>query len=291
MSQPSKNLCIFIHFSNAPIIPYNVELYVNELSNFFDELILIGNKRLINLNSSRIKSSVTTLFVENEGYDFGMFYKALKTINTDDYNQIACVNDSNILFNTLETIFSWGNNASVDFWGLIDSHQKPKISIHQKNYHIQSHFMVFNKKAIEQLDAYFKSVDVEAIIGEKELKKCRNLVINHWEIGLTQFMIQKGLTCKSYIDSMAYSQKYLGGKNTNISIKLHLEMIKDGYPLMKKKVITRSILPYSFGFKNHWKNTIKKYGNPAWDIKRLTDELAQINLESIKKKLSFFSSK
>lgn len=278
MNTSKKNLCVFIHFSNAPKIPYYVALFVTELTRHFDELIFVGNARPLQQTPPNIHKNVTFLWVDNEGYDLGMFYKVFQTINLDDYKEIACVNDSNILFNTLDSVFNWGRSQNVDFWGLIDSHQKPSISVHQENYHLQSHFMVFNQQVIEKLAVYFNRIDVEAIIKEKDILKCRNAVINYWEIGLSQFLIKEGLTCKSYIDSEEYSQKYLSSKKTNISIKLYREMAQHGYPLVKKKVITRSV--YLFWRQLKWKKTIRQFGNPAWNIEHLIEELVQLKNES-----------
>lgn len=290
METSKKKLCVLIHFSNGSFIPYYVQIFANELALFFDEVILIGNKREVFVMPENLNSKITILFETNEGYDFGMFYKALQTVNLSEYNQIACVNDSNILFNKLDTIFNWGNATNFDFWGLIDSYQKPKISIHTENYHIQSHFMVFNQKAILNLINYLKNPIVKSILNERDLKKCRNAVINFWEIGLTQYFIKNDLSVGSFIDSVAFSKTYLGGKKTNISIKLYRELIKDnGYPLIKKKVITRSFLPFSLGLSNHWKNIIKKYGNQQWNIEKLLNELVNINIQALKSK--FFVKK
>ena len=106
METSKKKLCVLIHFSNGSFIPYYVQIFANELALFFDEVILIGNKREVFVMPENLNSKITILFEKNEGYDFGMFYKALQTVNLSEYNQIACVNDSNILFNKLETKFN-----------------------------------------------------------------------------------------------------------------------------------------------------------------------------------------
>jgi|GEM_PF-6573408 len=40
---------------------------------------------------------------------------------------------------------NWGNSSDADFWGILDSFEKPWFSEHENNRHIQSHFIVFNR--------------------------------------------------------------------------------------------------------------------------------------------------
>jgi lipopolysaccharide biosynthesis protein len=196
---------------------------------------------------------MSTLLVKNEGYDLGMFYKVFRTIDISKYNQIACINDSNILFNQLDPIFNWSKTLKTDFWGVIDSNLKPWFSTHRNNYHIQSHFIVFNQKALLKLPAFFDALNIQDILTEKDTVKLRQTVIDKWEIGISQFLIKEGLSCASFIDSNSYSHKYLSGKQTNVGLKLYPELIRSGYPLIKMKVITKGKLNI-FLFKIIWKN-------------------------------------
>ncbi len=275
-----KRLCIFTHYSKYSYIPQYVRMYVNELSNYFDQVILVTNRRTINSDIHQLSQNITLLLVENEGYDLGMFYKAYQSIDPTDFCQIACINDSNILFNELKPIFNWGEKHFHDFWGLVDSHEKPWFSTHQNNYHIQSHFVVFNQNAIDKLPAFFEELNMLDIFDEKDSLLLRKTVINNWEIGLTQFMMKQGLNYGSYIDSRSYSSLYLSGKLTNVGHKLYFELIQSGYPLIKKKIITKSNWKDSFHPGRHWKKMIRQYGNQDWEIEDLIDELVKINHDS-----------
>jgi lipopolysaccharide biosynthesis protein len=303
MKMAQKSLCVFIHFGKQAYIPKYVSVYLNELSSFFDQIILVTNHRSLKTDFTRLNQNLLTLFVKNEGYDLGMFYKVFQTIDPTEYNQIACINDSNILFNELISIFTWSKLFKFDFWGLIDSYEKPWFSTHQKNYHIQSHFIVFNQNAISKLPLYFDAINIQDILDEKDIAKLRRTVINEWEIGLSQFLISEGLSSGSYIDSHSYSLQYLHGKQTNVGFKLYPELIKSGFPLLKMKVITKSKWTDIFRSDNHWKNLIRQYGNQNWEIETLIHELSQIryasdsqNISNIKRKISnvyysFFAQK
>lgn len=275
MENKKRSLGVFIHFSNSKYIPYYVKLYLRELTNHFDEIILVSNLRDINDEKVIHDLQIKTFFVKNEGYDLGMFYKVFKSINPKGYHQIACINDSNVLFNKLNTIFEWGKSSGLDVWGLIDSNEKPPFSTHEENYHIQSHFLVFNEKAIALLPAFFNSLDLESIFKETDVQKLRNLVIDQWEIGVSQFMINKGLKIGSYIDGQMYTNIYIPGKIRNISRRLYSQLIESGYSLLKKKVIFNSKFQNFIRFHHSWEKLLHRYGNKEWDIEKLVKELKE----------------
>jgi hypothetical protein len=238
-------------------------------------------------NISQIENPpFSVLFVNNEGYDFGMFYKAFRTINSAHYEQIAFINDSNVVFGSLRFLFEWGNNQPVDFWGLVDSYQKPGYSTHTNNYHIQSHFIVLNKKAIELLPAYMKQVNFEELIKINDISFLKKKVINDWEIGFTQFLVKNRLTCKTYIDSKKYSDLYKNGLPVNVTTKLYCHTIANGVPVIKKRVITSTDLRHMLKIKGNWKRLIKKYGGESFEIEKLIKELQIIRRNEIKARIS-----
>ena len=287
MRVEKKSLCVFIHFGKQAYIPQYVKMYLNELSAFFDQIVMVTNERSVETDFSGFNQNLSTLFVENEGYDLGMFYKAFQTIDTNKYCQIACINDSNILFNELKPIFTWGKHSKFDFWGLIDSYEKPWFSTHLDSYHIQSHFLVFNQKTILKLPAYFNSINIQAIFDEEDIIKLRRIVIDKWEIGLTQFLINEGLSNGSYIDSQSYSIQHLKGKYSNVGHELYSQLIQSGFPLIKKKIITRSNWMDVFRNGTQWENMIRRYGNQDWEIEALIQELIQIKRDSTNQNNTF----
>lgn len=275
MNSIPKSLCIFVHYGMQDRIPHYVSIYLSELSFFFDQIILVTNKQSLDESSISHIQNLSILSVRNEGYDFGMFYQAFQTIDPTEYSQIACVNDSNILFNRLLPVFRWSKQVKYDFWGLIDSNEKPWFSTHEENYHIQSHFIVFNQEALLKLTAFFESFNIREIFEEKDLVKLRRLVIDKWEIGLSQFLIHEGLSAGSYIDSKSYASKFLNGKQSNVGYKLYAELIQAGLPVIKKKIIFRRNWRDVFRTKNRWEDLVRQYGNQDWEIESLIYELSK----------------
>ncbi|WP_194777188.1 rhamnan synthesis F family protein [Pararhodonellum marinum] len=274
MIKGKPKLCIFIHFGESPLIPIYVKTFLSELRNYFDELILVTNERRIDSALEWLETDIQLMFVSNEGYDFGKFYQAIQTLDLNQYSQIACANDSNVLFNTLKPIMDWGKSQRLDFWGLLDSYERPWFATHSQTYHIQSHFMVFEKKAIEKLTVFLEILDLEAILGEKDTKTLRQKVIDQWEIGLSQFFLGEGLTIGSFIDSIDFAKKHGIKKAGNLSHSHFEKLIESGYPLIKKKVILgEKGIKRFFKPQKDWEKLIRKFGNKDWEIELLLDEL------------------
>jgi len=279
-----KSICIFSHYFSENLIPLYVQLYVHELQRHFDEVLFVTNDRKIE-NSHEIEGkNVRIQKVKNEAYDLGMFYKGFRTLKPENYKTIACINDSNILFGKLDFLFDWADSRHLDFWGLMDSHIKPPFSSHKENYHIQTHFIVFNEPAIRYLQDFFSHFDLNEY-SLSNIKEVRKKVINDWEIGMSQLLISKGLSCSAFVDSKKYQELYHTQKTVNVSLDLYREVIQNGVPVIKKKVVF-SVKPRDlFSYKSNWKRLIKTYGDKGWQLNKLVAELSLLKRQILKEKL------
>ena len=270
--------CVYPHYFDQNHIPYYVQIYVHELENYFDKILIVTNKRLIENRQAIESTNVEILLVDNEGYDFGMFYKGYKHIKGHNFEVLACINDSNIIFGKIDFLFDWANKQKVDFWGIVDAEIKPDFSTHENNYHIQSHFLVFNKAAIALLDTFFETLDFGKIFGKQEPKSIKKTIINDWEIGLSQYFIQNNLVPKAFFDfkNPHFLKKSKPEKPINISIDQFATVIKSGFPIIKKKIITSAKPKHLLAQSNSWAALIKKYGSESIDKKRLISELKGI---------------
>ena len=95
-------------------------------------MVLYNNEKIL-VNNYSLKKNMEIIHNTNKGYDFGMFYRNVYDIDLNKYVQIAVINDSNILFNKLDLVFEWAKKDDADFWGIIDSHEKPWFSMHTDN--------------------------------------------------------------------------------------------------------------------------------------------------------------
>jgi lipopolysaccharide biosynthesis protein len=275
-----KNLCIFIHYKNSASLPMYVQIYVNELTKHFDEVVIVYNEPLYAANETIFNENISFVAFPEEGYDFGLFYKYFSQIDQLQYYQIACVNDSNVLFNELLPVFIWSKEQDLDFWGLIDSNEKPWFSSHKNNYHIQSHFLVFNKRAIFALIDFFSLTNINLIYSEKDTKKLRRLVIDKWEIGLSCYLLECGLTGKSFINSDSFLKQNNIRKPANLGHKFYIKLAQAGLPIIKKRVILGQSRIFPFKFNSKWEFILQKYGNKQWNIEALIFEMKQLRREA-----------
>jgi lipopolysaccharide biosynthesis protein len=210
------SICFFSSYSESPFIAYYIKYYLEELSRHFETVVFITNTRqIIQDDVVYLKNKqIPLMLVENEGYDFGMWYKGLMAYPSENYDRIGLVNDSAILFKPLDTTFEWIDQTNFDFCGLVDS-----VDI---QYHIQSYFLIINKKAITPVLDYFKKTGF--VDGY-------NQVILAYEIGLSTYLSAMGLK----IGAMYNRRHATAGANP--SFFLLPQLIKDGMPLIKKKII------------------------------------------------------
>jgi len=199
-------------------IPIYVKFYLQELNKHFTEIVFVTNEKELDKDSIEFlnNNTIQLTLVTNEGYDFGMWYKALSKHNLSGYDRIGLVNDSCVLFGKLDPFFEWLNKENVDLAGFTDSYLL--------NYHIQSYFLVINKKAILLISEYFTK---SGLITENDD------VIKTYEIGLSQYLLNSGLQIKAMYPIPEQGQN-------NYALEGAKELIHKGFPLIKKKIIARS---------------------------------------------------
>ncbi len=268
MDTKKLKVCIFVHYSVSETLPYNVNIYINELSLYFDKVNVLTNNSKITRENSSVNSNVKFEYFENKGYDFGMIYRFLSKQNLDKFEEIAFVNDSNILLNKLDKVIQTGRKSISDFWGIIDSNEKPRFSTHADNYHIQSHFLVVNKKAINRLPSFFNQLNVTDIMEETDPKQLRRKVIDQWEIGLTQYFLSQKLTPFSVIDSEQLKLKFKTRKH-NLLFSHYFELVTEGYPFVKRKVIQKTRKKHLFKKYIPIEKQLSEFVYSEWDIHQL----------------------
>jgi lipopolysaccharide biosynthesis protein len=212
-----KSICFFCSYYTCTEIPNYVKFYLKELKRHFSEVILLTNEKDMPIEDIHFLAlnNIPYKLYKNEGYDFGMWYKAFKEYDLKAYNRVGLVNDSCILFGKLDTFFQWMEEEQPDFCGYTDSYLI--------GYHLQSYFLVINKRAISLITEYFSIHGIKADI---------NNVIKTYEIGLSKFLSDAGMKIS------AYYQIPLKGEY-NYALLNAKDLIKKGFPLIKKKIITR----------------------------------------------------
>jgi len=276
-----NDLCIFVNFSKTKTDNY-IKVFVEELCNHFDKMLFVTNLENITEPAILNNPKIRILCFKNEGYDFGMFYKSLFFIDVFDYTRIALINDSNILFNKLDNIFSWGNSCAADLWGITDSGQGSPGVFNENTYHIQSHFLVFENKSIQILHNFFSYISFQNIFETKlKQKDLRLKVIADCEIGLTQYMLSHDLQVDAFFKYKDFvpAKSFDNPSSINMHIILWKELIQNGYPFIKKKIVLHDFDPEYIPLEclpdfSDWKDIVRKH---------MFSKLAFIDIFSIEK--------
>ncbi len=188
--QNKSNLCIFSHFDANNIIDPYVIFYLQELANNDCDIIFVSaSSSLSTAERDKIAPYCKQIIIRrNRGRDFGSFKCGI--MNTKDiiphYEKIILANDSIYgPFFDIAPIIHFGSNNHLDMWGVSDSLEK--------NYHIQSFFVVFNKKILND-PAFLAFWERVHYFGE------RQNIINHYEIGMSKYFQQKGYPLGAFCD-------------------------------------------------------------------------------------------
>jgi rhamnosyltransferase len=214
-----RSICFFASYFKGNKIPYYITVYLTELKKHFSEVVLLTSQNDLSIESiAFLKAENIRLQIEeNEGFDFGLWYKAFQKNEIDTYDQIALVNDSCILFKPLNEFMNWSRSNNADLQGITLSNA---IALH-----IQSYFLIINKRAIPFVKEYFEK--------HKLLKNISD-VIAVYEVGLSSFLISKDLRIDAFMDNNGYNGEF---SPYYYCVDYH---ISKGIPVIKKKILFAS---------------------------------------------------
>lgn len=210
-------IAIFAHFDKDNIIDdYAIE-YLKGLKEVAKEIIFVSDCNLEEKELKKLDGLCFDFIAQKHGeYDFGSWKRGLLKLKDlevlDDYDGLIMANDSCYLISSLVPIFEeMEKRNSADFWGVAQSHQYGVD-------HIQSYFMVFNKKTLNSIDFFnfFKNV--------KKLEQ-KEEVIKAYEIGLSDTLFKKGFKKDSFFKKISFDAI----DKRNLLIKL----IPNGMPFIK----------------------------------------------------------
>lgn len=240
-------VCLYSSYVVGSDIPYYVRFYLENLLPHFSRIIYITNERELSTDAIEFLkgSNIELMLVTNEGYDFGMWFKGLSKLESEQnnaldevYEYIGLINDSCILFKDLNNDFAQIISFSAGYSGMVISDRYAT--------HIQSFFLVIRGNAIQVMVDYFH---------QHSLVTDYRQVIQTYEIGLTQEMIKKGIHIFSLYNNANR------GYEKNPSFSLIKELIEEGMPLIKKKIVFRNYrgLEYYWVVRMNFDTDYRKY--------------------------------
>lgn len=183
-----QRICLFAGYDANQHIHDYVIYYINKLSEIAD-VYYMADCEMSPEELGKLSPYVKGAFARRHGkYDFGSWSDLVGHIGWDiiaRYDQLILCNDScyGPLF-PLSTIFDEMDQRNVDFWGLTQN-----LSIQR---HLQSFFLVFNKKCLlgDELKKYLCNVEKQKNVQDVILK---------YEIPLTCYMEYFGYKSSAFI--------------------------------------------------------------------------------------------
>ncbi len=212
-----KRICFFASYFRNDTIPAYLKLYLTELNQYCDKIILMNSFDYFLAKEQAFIANlgIEVRIVENKGHDFGMWNRALVNTDTTQFEEIIFVNDSCLLIQPLEAFFSYIDSQSLDFYGMINSNER--------QYHIQSYFLGFNKKALPAVEKHFRK---HGFIADKRK------LIKKYELGLTA-AIQKNKLHYGTFFKVEHANNPLFHDVSNL--------ISAQFPLVKKQLIFETL--------------------------------------------------
>jgi len=234
-TQKNDKVCLFSHFDAENKIKEYIIYYLKELSKVSDIIFISTAEGVTQEALKQIEPYCKDIIVKkNIGYDFGAWKSGLDYLGDDlnTYEQLILCNDSVFgPFHPLKSIFD--KMSAYDAWSMSDNHEI--------EYHLQSYFMVYNKKA-------FNSNLFEDFWNDFKIYTNKQILIETNEIGFSNSLFHSDLSCgafysvkeRNYVNVLQYYWKEL--------------IAEHQFPFIKKEVLTTNPLQLDT---SNWEEVIR----------------------------------
>jgi dTDP-4-dehydrorhamnose reductase len=232
-----KYIAVFAHYDKHNIVDDYVLYYLENLKLIADKIIFVSDNNLPEIEQNKLQNLCHKIIAKKHGeYDFGSYKRGLEEAYqySQDYDAIIIANDSCYgPIRPLNNIFKTMEYSDCDFWGL---------TVNQEQYlpHLQSYFLVFNKKIInsEIFKNFFRKVKRE---------DNKQNIIENYEIALTPAFIDAGFKMDSFI-------KKIFERNPTLEFDLFTFLMKNDFPFFKVYFINKKTSNKRAVFKDCLKN-------------------------------------
>jgi dTDP-4-dehydrorhamnose reductase len=234
-----KYIAVFAHYDKHNIVDDYVLYYLENLKLIADKIIFVSDNNLPEIEQNKLQNLCHKIIAKKHGeYDFGSYKRGLEEAYqySQDYDAIIIANDSCYgPIKPLSNIFKTMEYSDCDFWGL---------TVNQEQYlpHLQSYFLVFNKKIInsEIFKNFFRKVKRE---------DNKQNIIENYEIALTPTFVDAGFKMDSFI-------KKIFERNPTLEFDLFTFLMKNDFPFVKVSSINDKPKIKKEIFKNHFNKNI-----------------------------------
>jgi hypothetical protein len=240
-----ENVCLFASHTFSPLLPEYIYYYLKEIKKSNLSIVFISSS-IISKSDLKKLSLLADLIVEkeNKGTDFGAWCSVLRFLGYGKtFQSLYLCNDSVFgPLSPLEEIHRKFYSEDHDILGITDSYQGA-------GYHIQS-FFIGLKKSVLTSEVW------ENFWAQMNFHKDKLKVIEYYEIGMTQQLINAGFKCLIWTNwAKEISFHDILKKVSKSEVLRHRWLNR---ALYEQKDIIRDINPSSF----LWKELITRCQNP-----------------------------
>ena len=178
----SRRLGVFAHFDRHNEVADYVIYSLKKLAEHVDDLVFVTTSQLHAADRNCLEEICKKVICrENVGLDLYSHRTGLNSVNWKQYKEIVLLNDSVYgPLSDLGELFAGMSAESYDFWGISDCYD---IS-----YHVQSYFLVFTERVVQS--SVFENF-WESMVANSD----KGSIIQDYEVGLTQLLIENGYEC------------------------------------------------------------------------------------------------
>lgn len=229
-----NRLIIFASYDQDSIIDESLVFLVKNLSTVGDVIFIMDNNVNYNELLKIDKFVFHTITGRHGEYDFGSYKRgllyALEKKILGNYDYVIFCNDSVYgPFYPLKNIFDRMESQLPDVWGFT------KNTITEID-HLQSYFLAFSKKIIgnPEIQDFFRKIT--RLKSKKE-------IVHNYEYGISKLILDLGFKLNSFY---SWDENFI----YDPSKKYFLEMIKKGFPFLKKSLLRENVykVPYLYKY-------------------------------------------
>ncbi len=188
-----KRIAIYVFYDKYGVVDDYVTYFLSRLRNVTDYCIFVSQIKLCDAEKQKVNKFAEEIICrENIGFDAGAIKDVLINYAGKEiiasYDELVLVNDSIYgPFYDLNKCFE--KMEKYDFWGMTRNGGSGTVP-----FHLQSYFLVINKKMLHSEDFYSYWEQMEYYESFEE-------VLQNYEFGFTKYFSERGYSWKSYVDS------------------------------------------------------------------------------------------
>lgn len=216
-ARPDRDhVCLYSSYFTQTGLPYFVRVYLEQLLPHFGRIVLLTNDdRALDQESLQWLAArdIELMPVRNEGYDFGMWQKAIRRYPELAQSRCLCLaNDSCLCFAPLDDFMAWASGTEAA--GMVKSREDGE--------HLQSYLLVFSGRAIPVACQHVLAMNL-ADAGYDD-------VVHAGELGLSKSLTDAGIV----LQARHLPDRHCDG---NPSFLLCSALIDAGMPLIKRRLL------------------------------------------------------